>query len=184
MCTSAIPCSAHTLASRAGPWALAAQAARAALGGLGGVDGGVRAAVDHGAVQGPIDFGVVVRVREVELARGRQSRRPTTPRSSARAFTARPELAVGAGHERAARGHGQRVLEHGMGLVGLGELALGKRDGPFDAQLGVGEVDEGVGLLELRRPVGVHQVRVPCRPRGLEGSCPRLGARRWPWTGR
>ena len=51
-------------------------------------------------------------------------------------------------------------LQHGVRLVGLGELALGKRDRPVGAELGVGEVDEGVGLLELGRPVGVHQVNV------------------------
>ena len=44
--------------------------------------------------------------------------------------------------------------------VGLGDRGLVQRDGPFDGELGVGEVHEGVGPLQLQRPVGVHQVGV------------------------
>lgn len=95
-----------------------------ALGGLSGVDGGVRAAVDHGAVQGPIDFGVVGRVREVELAAVAEVEGADDPALLGQSLHRAAELAVGAGDERAARGHGDGVLEHRVVLVGLGELAL------------------------------------------------------------
>ena len=44
--------------------------------------------------------------------------------------------------------------------VGLGDGGLLQRDRPLDGELGVGEVHEGVGPLQLERPVGVHQVGV------------------------
>ena len=44
--------------------------------------------------------------------------------------------------------------------VGLGDGGLIQRDRPLDGELGVGEVHEGVGPLELEGPVGVHQVGV------------------------
>ena len=47
-----------------------------------------------------------------------------------------------------------------MRLVGLGHGGLVERDRPLDGELGIGEVHEGVGLLELQRPVGVHQVGI------------------------
>ena len=47
-----------------------------------------------------------------------------------------------------------------MVQVGLGDDGLIERDRPHDGELWVGEVHEGVGLLELQRPVGVHQVGV------------------------
>lgn len=54
--------------------------------------------------------------------------------------------------------------------VGLGDGGLVQRDRPLDGELGVGEVHEGVGPLELQRPVGVHQVGVGGAVlQGLEG---------------
>ena len=54
--------------------------------------------------------------------------------------------------------------------VGLGDGGLIERDRPLDGELGVGEVHEGVGLLELEGPVGVHQVGVGGAVlQGLEG---------------
>lgn len=44
--------------------------------------------------------------------------------------------------------------------VGIGDGGLLQRDRPLDGEPGVGEVHEGVGPLELQRPVGVHQVGV------------------------
>ena len=44
--------------------------------------------------------------------------------------------------------------------VGLGDGGLVERDRPLDGELGVGEVHEGVGPLQLEGPVGVHQVGV------------------------
>ena len=49
---------------------------------------------------------------------------------------------------------------HGMVQVGLGELTLVDRNGPSNAKHRVGKVHEGVGLLELGRPVGVHEIGV------------------------
>lgn len=60
------------------------------------------------------------------------------------------QLAVAAGDERALRRHGDDVLEHRVVFVRLGDGGLGERDRPLDGELGVGEVHEGVGPLELQ----------------------------------
>ena len=44
--------------------------------------------------------------------------------------------------------------------VSLGQLGLVHADRPIDAQRRIGEVDEGVGLLGLGRPVVVDEVGV------------------------
>ena len=131
----------------------------AALRGLGGVDGGVGAAVDDGAVEGPVVLRVVGGVRQVEGVDVAVVEAGQAPRLGGGADGA-AELAVAARDERAPGRHGQGVREHGVAFVGLGELALIERDGPLYAEPGVGEVHEGVGALQLRRPVGVHQVGV------------------------
>ena len=80
------------------------------------------------------------------------------------------QLAVAAGDEGALRRHGYDVLEVRMVEVGLGDGGLIERDRPLDGELRVGEVHEGVGLLQLQRPVGVHQVGVGGAVlQGLEG---------------
>ena len=80
------------------------------------------------------------------------------------------QLAVAAGDEGALRRHGDDVLQHRVVEVGLGDGGLRKRDRPLDGELGVGEVHEGVGPLQLQRPVGVHQVGVGGAVlQGLEG---------------
>ena len=70
------------------------------------------------------------------------------------------QLAVAAGDEGALRRHGDDVPEHRVVEVGIGYGGLVERDRPLDGELGVGEVHEGVGLLQLEGPVGVHQVGV------------------------
>ena len=132
----------------------------AALGGLGPVDGGVGAAVDHGAVERPVVFGVGVRVghvegvdvAEVEVLRHAALLGERTHRMA--------QLAVAAGDERPLGRHGDYVLEVRVVEVRLGDGSLVERDRPLDGELGVGEVHEGVGPLQLQRPVGVHQVGV------------------------
>lgn len=80
------------------------------------------------------------------------------------------QLAVAAGDEGALRRHGDDVPEHRVVEVGLGDGGPVQRDRPLDGELGVGEVHEGVGPLELQRPVGVHQVGVGGAVlQGLEG---------------
>ena len=90
-----------------------------ALRGLGSVDGGVGAAVNHGAVERPVDLGVAGGVREVELvAVAEVEGIGDSPLLGELAHRA-AELAVRAGDERAAGRHGDRVLEHRVVLVGL-----------------------------------------------------------------
>ncbi len=80
-----------------------------------------------------------------------------TPRSSASARDRMAQLAVAAGDEGALRSHGDDVLEVRVVQVGLGYGGLLQRDRPLDGELGVGEVHEGVGLLQFKGPVGVHR---------------------------
>ena len=142
----------------------------AALGGLGPVDGRVAAAVDDGAVERPVVLGVGLRVghvegvdvAEVEVLRHAALLGQLADRAA--------QLAVAAGDESAPGRHGDDVLEVRVAEVGLGDGGLVERDRPLDGELGVGEVHEGVRLLELQRPVGVHQVGVGGAVlQGLEG---------------
>jgi len=141
-----------------------------ALGGLRFIHGGVGAAVDHGAVERPVVLCVGVRVGHVEgvdVAEVEVLRHAALLRERAHRVA---QLAVAAGDEGALRSHGDDVLQHRVVEVGLGDGGLGQRDRPLDGELGVGEVHEGVGPLELRRPVGVHQVGVGGAVlQGLEG---------------
>ena len=141
-----------------------------ALGGLRPVHGGVGAAVDHGAVERPVVFGVGLRVghvegvdvAEVEVLGDAALLRQRADRMA--------QLAVAADNEGALRRHGDDVLEVRVVEVGLGYGGLVEGDRPLDGELGVGEVHEGVGPLELERPVGVHQVGVGGAVlQGLEG---------------
>ena len=142
----------------------------AALGGLRFIHGGVGAAVDHGAVERPVVLRVGVRVGHVE---GVDVAEVEVLGHAAllgeRAHRA-AQLAVAAGDEGAPGRHGDDVLKIRVVEVGLGDRGLVQRDGPLDGELGVGEVHEGVGPLELQRPVGVHQVGVGGAVlQGLEG---------------
>ena len=143
---------------------------RAALGGLRLIHGRVGAAVDHGAVERPVVLCVGVRVGHVEgvdVAEVEVLRHAALLSERADRM---PQLAVAAGDEGALRRHGDDVPEVRVVEVGLGDGGLRKRDGPLDGELRVGEVHEGVGPLELQRPVGVHQVGVGGAVlQGLEG---------------
>lgn len=142
----------------------------APLGGLRPVHGRVGAAVDHGAVERPVVLCVGVRaghvegvdVAEVEVLGDAALLGELAHRMS--------QLPVAAGDEGAPGRHGDDVLEHRVVFVRLGDGGPVQRDRPLDGELGVGEVHEGVGPLELQRPVGVHQVGVGGAVlQGLEG---------------
>ena len=143
-----------------GPGGVGLPGGHAALGGLGPVDRGVGAAVDHGAVERPVVFGIGVRVGHVEgidVAEVEVLRHAALLGERAHRMA---QLAVAAGDEGAPGRHGDDVLQHRVVEVGLGDDGLVQRDRPLDGELGVGEVHEGVRLLELQGPVGVHQVGV------------------------
>ena len=132
----------------------------AALGGLGSVDRRVGAAVDHGAVERPVVPRIGLRVGHVEgvdVAEVEVLRHAALLGQPAHRTA---QLAVAAGDEGALRRHGDDVPQHRVVEVGLGDGGLRKRDRPLDVELRVGEVHEGVGPLELQRPVRVHQVGV------------------------
>ena len=132
----------------------------ATLGGLRLIDRGVGAAVDHGTVEGPVVLGIRGGVGHVERVDVAVVEGAVKAALLGHGTHGTAQLAVAAGHERAARRHGQGVGEHRVHLVCLGELALVQRDGPLDVQLRVGQVHEGVGLLEREGTVGVHQIGV------------------------
>ena len=132
----------------------------AALGGLGPVDRGVGAAVDDGAVERPVVLGIGRRVGHVEGVDVAEVEVLGDAALLGEPAHRMAQLAVAAGDEGALRSHRDDVLEHRVVEVGLGDGGLGERDRPLDGELRVGEVHEGVGLLELQRPVGVHQVGV------------------------
>ncbi len=142
----------------------------AALGGLRLINSRVGAAVDHGAVERPVVPRIGVRVGHVEGVDVAEVEVLGDPALLGEGVHGVPQLAVAAGDERPLGRHGDDVLEHRVVEVGLGYGGLVERDRPLDGELGVGEVHEGVGPLQLERPVGVHQVRVGGAVlQGLEG---------------
>ena len=148
----------------------------AALGGLRPVHSRVGAAVDHGAVERPVVLCVGVRVGHVEgvdVAEVEVLRHAALLGERAHRMA---QLAVAAGDEGAPGRHGDDVLEHRVFEVGLGDGGLLQRDRPLDGELRVGEVHEGIGPLQLERPVGVHQVGVGGAVlQGLEGVAHAAG---------
>ena len=142
-------------AGRVGP-----PAGHAALGGLSAVHDGVGAAVDDGAVEVPVVPGVGRRVGHVEGIYVAEVEALCDPALLGQGAHRAAELAVAAGDEGALGGHWDDVPEVRVVEVRLGDGGLPKRDGPPDGELRVDQVDEGVGLLQLHAPVGVHQVGV------------------------
>ena len=132
----------------------------AALGGLGPVDCRVGAAVDHGAVERPVVLRVGVRVGHVEGVDVAEVEVLGDAALLGERADRMAQLAVAAGDEGAPGRHGDDVPEVRVVEVGLGDRGLVQRDRPLDGELGVGEVHEGIGPLQLERPVGVHQVGV------------------------
>lgn len=142
----------------------------AALGGLRFIHGRVGAAVDHGAVERPVVLRIGVGVGHVEGVDVAEVEVLGDAALLGEPADRVAQLAVAAGDEGALRRHRDDVGEHRVVEVGLGYGGLGERDRPLDGELGVGEVHEGVGLLQLEGPVGVHQVGVGGAVlQGLEG---------------
>ena len=132
----------------------------AALGGLRPIHRGVGAAVDDGAVERPVVLRIGLGVGHVEGVDVAEVEVLGDPALLGQGADRPTQLAVAARHERAPGRHGNDIGEHRVMPVGLGDRCLGEWDGPLDAKLRVGEVHEGVGLLELEGPVGVHEVGV------------------------
>ena len=142
----------------------------AALGGLGPVHRGEGAAVDHGAVERPVVFGIGRRVGHVEGVDVAEVEVLGDAALLGQRADCTPQLPVAAGDERALGRHRDDVPEHRVVFVRLGDGGLGQRDRPLDGELRVGEVHERVGPLQLEGPVGVHQVGVGGAVlQGLEG---------------
>ena len=132
----------------------------AALGGLGLIDSRVCAAVDHSAVERPVVLRIGLRVGHVEgvdVAEVEVLRHAALLGERAHRMA---QLAVAAGYEGALRRHGDDVPEVRVVEVGLGDGGLVQRDRPLDGEFRVGEVHEGVGLLQFKGPMGIHQVGV------------------------
>ena len=132
----------------------------AALGGLRSVHGGVGAAVDDGAVERPVVLRVGLRVGHVEGVDVAEVEVLGDAALLGELAHRMAQLAVAAGDERALGRHRDDVLQHRVVFVRLGDGGPVQRDRPLDGELGVGEVNEGVGLLQFKGPVGVHQVGV------------------------
>ena len=132
----------------------------AALGGLRFIDRRVGAAVDDGAVERPVVLRVGLRVGHVEGVDVAEVEVLGDPALLGERAHRMAQLAVAAGDEGALGRHRDDVLQHRVVFIGLGDGGLVERDRPLDGELRVGEVHEGVGLLQLQRPVGVHQVGV------------------------
>ena len=132
----------------------------AALRRLGLVDRRPGAAVHDRAVEVPVVAVVLGGVGEVEGVDVAEVERGDEAALLREGAHGPPQLAPAARDERAPGRHGGDVGEHGVVEVRLGERGLGEGDGPVDPQRRVGEAHERVGPLQLRRPVGVHQVGV------------------------
>ena len=132
----------------------------AALGGLRFIHGRVGAAVDHGAVERPVVLCVGLRVGHVEGVDVAEVEVLGDAALLGERAHRMAQLAVAAGDEGTLRRHRDDVLQHRVVEVGLGDNSLVERDRPLDVELRVGEVHEGVGPLQLERPVGVNQVGV------------------------
>lgn len=131
-----------------------------ALGRLRFIHRRVGAAVDHGAVERPVVFGIGLRVGHVEGVDVAEVEVLGDAALLGKPADRAAQLAVAAGDEGALRRHGYDVLQHRVVEVGHGDGSLIQRDWPLDGELGVGEVHEGVGPLQFKGPVGVHQVGV------------------------
>lgn len=143
---------------------------RAALGGLGFIHGRVGAAVDHGAVERPVVLRIGLWVGHVEGVDVAEVEVLGDAALLGQSADRMAQLPVAAGDEGALRRHGDDVLQHRVVFVRLGDGGLVQRDGPLDGELGVGEVHEGVGPLQLERPVSIDQVGVGGAVlQGLEG---------------
>lgn len=142
----------------------------AALGGLRPVDRSVGAAVNHGAVERPVVFGIGLRVGHVEGVDVAEVEVLGDAALLGQRADRMAQLAVAAGDEGALRRHRDDVGEHRVVEVGLGDGGLIERDRPLDVELGVGEVHERVGPLQFKGPVSVHQIGVGGAVlQGLEG---------------
>ena len=119
----------------------------AALRGLRGIDCRVGAAIDHGAVERPIELTVGRRVAHVEGIDIAEVKVLGDAALLGERAHGAAELAIATGDECPLGSHGNDVGEHRVMLVGFGKRRLLERNGPLDAERGIGEVHEGIGLL-------------------------------------
>ena len=142
------------------PLGIGLPAGNAAFGGLRPVHCRPGPAVDHGSVEVPVVPGVGLGVCHVEGVDVAEVEGGGDAPFLCKLPHGTPQLPIASRDEGALGRHGHDIPEIRVMQVGLGERGLRERDRPLDIELRVRQVHEGIGPLELCRPVGIDEVGV------------------------